>query len=398
MDVIFDQNQKTLLVKEWKIKEPEIIEGISDYIENNKLIEDYLTRCLRLGAIALKGVNISERVDFIQKRFNSLNNDFTVALTKYKEEISDNFEKQYKEFLDVLEGENGVKNCLDAHFGEKGSLIEIIDKFFGEKGKFLELFSLELPNSPFNLIKNEFIQKVNELSLRLENYFSGKEAEERIKEKTHLKGYDYEDQLEVVLNEIAEQFNDIVIPVQTIGTQARGKKGDFVIDISNNSNSKKLRFTIEAKSGKMSIMGKTGILQILDNSLKERNADYAIAAFRDIDLLPQTYQKSNGMLREYGNNKIICVANEEEWFPLKIAYKLARSRILMLHEKGNEVDSESISTKIASVINSLKTFNSIQTNLTELIKSVESIKNNIKSCKNSITHDLKDIQAELSIT
>ena len=65
-------------------------------------------------------------------------------------------EKQYKEFFDVLEGENGVKNCLDTHFGEKGTLIEIIDKFFGEKGQFLELFSLELPHSPFNLIKNEF--------------------------------------------------------------------------------------------------------------------------------------------------------------------------------------------------------------------------------------------------
>jgi len=397
MDVIFDQTQKSLLVKEWNITEPEIIEGISDYVESDTLIEEYLIRCLRLGAIALKGVNISERVDFIQKRFNSLNTDFGNALTRYKEEISNNLEKQYKEFLDVLEGENGVKDCLDTHFGEKGRLIEIINEFFGEKGKFLELFSLELPNSPFNLIKNEFIQKVNDLSLRLENYFSGKEAEERVKEKTHLKGYDYEDQLEVILNDIAEQFNDIVTPVQTIGTQTRGKKGDFIIDISNNSNSRQLRLTIEAKSGKMSITGKTGILQILDNSIKERNADFAIAAFRDIDLLPQTYHKSNGMFREYGNNKIICVANEDEWFPLKIAYKLARSRILMYQEKGNEVDSESISTKIASVINSLNTFNSIQTNLTQLIKNVESIKTNIKTCKNSIIRDLKDIQAELGV-
>jgi hypothetical protein len=55
------------------------------------------------------------RVDFIQKRLNSLNTDFSNALTKYKEEISDNLEKQYKEFLDVLEGENGVKDCLNTH-------------------------------------------------------------------------------------------------------------------------------------------------------------------------------------------------------------------------------------------------------------------------------------------
>ena len=398
MEMIFDQTEKSILIKEWKITEPEIIEAISDYSENDKLIEDYLTRCLRLGAIALKGVNVSEKVDFVQKRFNSLKTDFGNVLTSYKEEISENLEKQYKEFFDVLEGENGVKNCMATHFGEKGTLIEIIDKFFGEKGQFLKLFSLELPNSPFNLIKNEFIQKVNELSLRMENYFAGKEAEQKIKEKTTLKGFDYEDQLEMILNEISEQFNDIVEPVQTIGTQTRGKKGDFIIEISNNSDSKKLRLAIEAKSGKMSITGKTGILNILDNSLKERNADYAIAAFRDINLLPQTYQKSNGMLREYGNNKIICVANEGEWFPLKIAYKLARSRILMLKEKGNDVDSESVKTKIDSVINSLNTFTSIQRNLSELVKNIESIKNNIKACKISITLDLKDIQAELFVS
>jgi len=398
MELIFDQTAKSLLIKEWKVKEPEVIEAISDFYEDDKLIKDYLKRCLRLGAIALKGVNISERVDFVQKRFNSLKTDFGNVLTTYKEEISENLEKQYKEFFDVLEGENGVKSCLDTHFGEKGTLLDLIDKFFGEKGKFLELFSLELPNSPFNLIKNEFIQKVNDLSLRLENHFAGKEAEENIKEKTPLKGYDYEDQLEIILNEITEQFNDIVEPVQTMGTETRGKKGDFIINISNNSDSKKLRLAIEAKSGKMSITGKTGILSILDNSLKERNADYAIAAFKDINLLPQTYQKSNGMLREYGNNKIICVANESEWFPLKIAYKLARSRMVMHKEKGSEVDSESINTKIEGVINSLKNFTSIQSNLTQLVKTIESIKNNIKTCKNSITLDLKDIQAELSVT
>ncbi|KKN58991.1 hypothetical protein LCGC14_0546660 [marine sediment metagenome] len=395
MEVEFNKIQKTIIINNWIIKDPELIEATSDFDEDIEKLEYYLMSCLRTGAVALKAVGIGEKVDFIQKRFNSLKSDFDKSLIDYKDELLETLKNQYKEFSEILHGEGGLKEYISDTFGEKGTVNDLIGSFFGKNGDISKLLSLELPDSPLHLMKKEFLDKFEKLSLQFENYFSGKKAEEIEKEKGTRKGYDYEDQLEVALNEIAKSFNDIVVPTRYITTGTAGKKGDFIIEI-NSGLKEKLIMTIEAKSGKQSMSGKRGILKILDDSMNERSAGIAIAALRDIELIPKTYRNSIGVFREYGNNKIICIANENDWFPMDVAYKVARSKLLMMASKIDvEINPELIKSKINSIINMISQFKGIQGNLAVIIKNIETAKSGINNLKSDILSSLNEIQMEL---
>jgi hypothetical protein len=395
MEVKFNKVQKTITINDWVIKDPELIEAATDFDGNIENLKHYLTSCLRTGAVALKAVNIGEKVDFIQKRFNSLKSDFDKSLVDYKGELLETLKNQYKEFSEILHGKDGLKEHISDAFGEKGTVNDIINNSFGKNGSISKLLSLELPDSPLYLIKNEFLSEIEKLSLQFESYFSGKEAEEIEKEKGPRKGYDYEDQLEAALNEIAKTFGDVVIPTQYVTTGTTGKKGDFIIRI-NSGLKEKLTIVIEAKAGNQSMSGKNSILKILDDSIIDRSAGIAIAAIRNIELIPKTHRSSIGVFREYGNDKIICIANENDWFPMNVAYKVARSRLLMTSNKIDvKINSELIESKINSIINTMSQFKGIQGNLTAIVKNIEKAKDNIKNLKNNILSDLNEIQTEL---
>lgn len=361
MNVNFDNINKTLTIKELVITDTELFENMLYFKDNIKNLEYYLISCLKMGEMALKAVKTGENVDFIQKRFNILKTDFNKSLVEYKTELSDK-----------------------------------LNDFFGTDGNISKLLSLEVPDSPLYLIKNEFIDSIEKLSLKFENYFAGKKAELIEKDKGPRKGYDYEDQLEVILNRITKPFGDIVIPTQYSTTGTTGKKGDFIIEINSDLKEKPI-ITIEAKAGRQSMSGKKSILKILDDSIKERRAGVAIAVLKNIDLIPATYRNSIGVFREYGKDKIICIANNEDWFSLDVAYKVARSRLLLNTDTiCIDIDPEAIKSKIDSIINTMSQFKGIQGNLTVIVKNIENVKSNIKDLKNSVMIDLNEIQTELN--
>lgn len=395
MEAKFNNIQKIITINNWIIKDPELIEVALDLDGDIEKLKNYLISCIRVGAVALKSVNIGENVDFIQKRFNSLKTDFDKSLIDYKSELLETLKNQYKEFSEILDGKDGLKKYILDTFGEKGTVNDMIGSFFGKNGAISKLLSLELSDSPLYLMKKEFLDNLGKLSLQFENYFAGKEAKELEREKGTGKGYDYEDQLEIELNEIAKSFGDIVVPTQYITTGTTGKKGDFIIEI-NSGLKEKLIMTIEAKSGRLSMSGKRSILKILDDAINERSAGIAIAALRSIEQIPATYRNSIGVFREYGNDKIICVANENDWFPLDVAYKVARSKLLMMVSRTDiKINSELIKSKISSIINTLNQFKSIRGGLTTIIKNIETAKGKIASLKNDIESNLNEIQMEL---
>ena len=104
---------------------------------------------------------------------------------------------------------------------------------------------------------------------------------------------------------------------------------------------------------------------------------------------------SGDLGRKDGDNKILCVANEDSWLPLEIAIKIAKARILLKQEIGKKVDSKAIKTRIDTVINLVKEFSAIQLGLTNIVKMIESSKSEVKKLKDAIILDLGDIQKML---
>ncbi|MFO8020719.1 MAG: hypothetical protein R6U96_19000 [Promethearchaeia archaeon] len=385
-----------LIIKEWTINESEVLERINDFNGNEDKIKQYLRRCLRTGALALKGAQVGEQVDFIQKRFNSLQNEFDKLLENYHDEIAETFKEHQNEFSEMIKGDEGVKSCMEDYLGEKGALNETIEDYFGENGAFMDLFSLEKPDSPLKLIDKTFNERVEEIKIKMAEHFADKAARAEEREKSALKGYDYEDQVEIILNKITKPFGDVVQPVQTSTSGTSGKKGDFNIEVNVGTSDTPLKITVEAKAGDQHMGGKSSLLDILDKSMNERAADFAIATVRDLDALPQEHQ-SIGHLRTYGIDKIVCVANTDEgWLPLDVAYKIARSRLLMENNETTEIDGGVIKTEIESVINKINTLKGIQGQLTSISNNIKEQRDKIKGLKNEVKDQLNGILSELA--
>lgn len=92
----------------------------------NKKKDEYaqvLEMALKAGCIALRSVAVVEKIDYIQKEFNQLDNRFSTNLK------------------DTL---NQLDNKYNDYFGEKGKISELISAHFGENGKIVkEIFDPE---------------------------------------------------------------------------------------------------------------------------------------------------------------------------------------------------------------------------------------------------------------
>lgn len=398
MQIKYDKSSNELSINKWKITNKDVLDSVAD-LESESDIEVYISRCLAIGSVALKSAKLSERIDYIQKNFNSLQQSFDERISEYSKELSKELEKytkdvkkelesRMKEFTAFIDGKDGVKVCLNNYFGEKGEIMEILSAFIDSS------LSLEESDSPMRKIRDEFLKKVNDLAKQLEGYTKEKEKEHELKEKSPLKGKDYENDVEYALNDIAQVFGDEVLRVGAQGGVGGGKKGDFNVRVSQGLPAPQI-MTFEAKAGSQNWGGNNGIISILDNALVEREAEVAVGVLRDLELLPKTYRPRNGVFREYGNDKIVCVANTDNWFPLRVAYKVARARLLLSTEKGMEVDAPALNEKLDSIIEKLQRFSKIKGRLTSVTGTIDEVKSDVSKLQEEIVDDLKSIQNEL---
>src|SRR2546428_621095 len=122
-----------LVVKEFETYDKDIISYFED-IEPDEQVERF-ENALKVGVVAVKTVSLAENVDYVEKRFQNLNHDFSDTLDTTIKEM----DKKYEEV-----------------FGEKGKFGEIIKQHFGEDGKIIkELFDPNKQGTPLNNLLNQ---------------------------------------------------------------------------------------------------------------------------------------------------------------------------------------------------------------------------------------------------
>lgn len=106
-----------------------------------------------------------------------------------------------------------LSRILDQYLGEDGTLQEHLEEALGSDGKFEERLEDQLgedgekigesldPNTdgtPTNQLKVRLIEEIE----KIKSQFDRQEAEEAVREKTPLKGYDFEDRIEKLLHDL----------------------------------------------------------------------------------------------------------------------------------------------------------------------------------------------------
>jgi len=351
--VDFDVKHGKLIIKNLETADNEIVE----YFEKQKdgLRQERFVSALRTGVIALKSGQTSENVDFVKKEFENLRNKFVVTLDRTIQDIA---------------------NSVEDHFGENGIIVK-------------DIFDPNREGSPLNQLKNEMR---NELA-GLRQDFGIKEKEDEIKAKTTLKGADFEDLCQNLLEKTAKVFGDIIEETTSkVGKVKRSKKGDFVLTLSNSSK----KITFETKD--VGSISANEIRKTLDEAIENREASYGVLVTKSVESLP----KSIDWFQEIGNDKLVIAlgADEEESFHeelLLIAYKWARTKVNSQNLKEKRVDPEVIEQKTESIRQKIQKVKTIKTDCNNIEKTTKNIKTTVESLVEEIGEDLDEMSKSLEI-
>lgn len=160
-------------------------------------------------------------------------------------------------------------------------------------------------------------------------------------------GSDFEDEVEAVLCRLASAHGDTVERVgASSGDAGRSKRGDFSVQLPSGS-----RFVVEAKkrSTLLPLRGDRGVLAVLDESMINRGATFAIAVAREAS----AFAKEVGSFNEYDTNKLLCRFGEAGEL-LEAAYRWARASLLSGAAASAGVDVDTVEDGIEEARRALR--------------------------------------------
>ena len=398
-DIALNPKTKIVSIKKLEMQDPEFYDIILDQAENTRA--DFVTKALKIGAIALKDVKMAEKVDYIKREFEKLSLELDTVFTR--ELGKDGMQGE----LETIFGDDGkLEQCLEGVFGTNGKLArdvldlnnkkspigqlrETIESYF--VGKDSEVYGMLDPharNSPMCNLREDLMNELKSIEEKITEQIAKKEVIEKAPQKAFI----FEDSLEQFLLDVTKPFGDSVERVSKEKGAQGGKKGDFMIAINDPMIAgREAKIVVEAKTSENISLTQKGLKGELDNAIKNRQADFAIAVTR-------ASTGAAGCYRELEKDKIIC-AFEDGGLPLEVAYRVARARVLLsMHQESKKgIDTAKICSLIDKIRNELKTVQGIKTKLTSMINTSDDISDDIKQLEISIRESLDEIQETIRL-
>jgi len=393
--VLFNDKLNLILIRELEIRDPELFEIVQAQKESERI--EFLKRSLKVGALALRDAVTSGKLDLIERKFQGL------CL-------------ELNQILDAKLGKEGMEGELEQIFGKNGEFQLCLEKLFGDRGRLVrDILDMDNKNSPIGRLRERmesyFVGKDSEVYSMLDpnrtdspmcrlrqeimNELAGlktvierKIIEKEIIKQTTYKGFAFEDVLESFLLSITGHFGDIVQRVGNEKGKLRNQKGDFLISICDPIiEGQPPKIVIEAKAGEDLRLTQKGLLGELDECIENRDAGFAIAVTQS-QISPAV-----GNYREIPLNKIVC-AFGDDGLPLEVAYKVARTRLILnvCKEAEREIDVVRINGIIGKITSDLGMVQGIKAKLTSIGTTSETIKDDIKTLESSIRESLAELQ------
>jgi len=359
----------TLFIKDFETREDEIVSYFSEVPPEN--LEERFTTSLKVGAVALRTIGTTERIDYIEKEFHKLRQEFAENLKETASEL----EKQ-----------------LDGVFGENGAFSTIIDEHFGENGKLVkQIFDPTREGTPLHALKSTIIDKIDKLRTDLKV----EEAVEEVKAVTPKKGFEFEDLCESLLGEISKTHlgDELVRTTDDIGRISGSKKGDFVITLGERSD---CRIVLETKDRERVALPE--IHDAMKEAIENRDAKYGIFVTKWLESLP----KGVGCFNEYQGNHLVCALTSKEHegiiHPeiLHVAVCWARIRSLLEMAEAEGLNVSLIQDRLVQIRNKLELFSRIKSECTNAVKAVKSITSLSDEIRSGIDTELGEIRSEIA--
>jgi hypothetical protein len=339
---------------------------------------------VEIGARVLDRESAGANADFVRAELEKVTSQTEQALGERTREFSEQVARKVEEAFGAESGH--VTKALERHFSDDSSHAVqnrvrqvVTDAMAQVQQSLVRQFSSADAQNPLAEFKAGVVRSVHQAaqqqgqSLRsieermaaMQEQLGAMRAErdklaeiEAERERGTAKGRTFEELVAEALDELASLQGDDCEPVGDV-RGASGRVGDVVIGIDGCSGPPRGRIVVEAKNSKLS---RNKALSELDESLRERDADFAILVVAGEDNLPAKTRQ----LREYSGDKMIVAfdADGEGALALELAYSLARARVLMRRNESDGVDVAAIHDRVERALNAMETVRAVKSTLT----------------------------------
>jgi hypothetical protein len=353
-----------VLIEQVECADPGVVSLLADTSEPAR--PELVCRALAVGAVGLRAMGAAGQVEVVEREFGKLSDRFDAALTAVEtsllERVRTTFDPGQAESVSarlaasVAEAHQAATTTIEQARGELTKLIAdsfnpdlatscvyriakltadtrveldrafdpayegshlaklaaLVDSYFGWNGSLADLVADHV-----NPVKEELLKALQ----GLRELIAGQAAAAGERDRSPASGLDFEDDVYGVLCRLAIAHGDTVERVGTQpGDSGRSKQGDFVVQLPSGS-----RFVVEAKkrSARLPLRGDKGLLAILQGSMVNRAASFAIAVAPD----SAAFAKEVGAFNEYDGDKVVCQFGTDGEL-LEVAYRWARTVLL----------------------------------------------------------------------
>ena len=205
------------------------------------------------------------------------------------------------------------------------------------------------------------------------------------RERGTAKGRTFEELVAETLDTLASVQGDDCEAVGDVKGSS-GRVGDVVVGIDGCGGPARGRIVFEAKNSKLS---RNKALAELDQSLRDRNADFAVLVVSGEDKLPANMRP----LREYNGDKMIVTLDPEgeETLALELAYSLARARVLMQRSDAEGVDVAAVADTVERALNAMESVRAVKSTLTGAKTSIDRAREMLDAMAQQIREHLEHV-------
>ncbi len=384
MEVDIKVNETGFWINSFHTTDNDIVQYFSAVREER--LEITLETVIKTGVIALRSIATSEKVDYIEKSFSTMLGDI-----RHEMERKFGTDGEVRNLIEGYFGDRGVlAGFLEAKIGKNGEFLKLVSDLVGPNGEVIRnVFDPGRPGSPLHSLRKEILDSLNEMKSKI----AVNEEVQKVKEKTPLKGIEFQGQVRSLLTSIARPLGDEISDLTSSpGRITSSKKGDFNARIGNEN----LQIVIEAKDSPYKTVRK--IREEMKEAMENRGAAYGIFVSRAVEDLPD----ETGWFNEY-DDSFLAVALTSETSDMinqnlmEIAYKWARLRALSSVASGALMKPLDIGEKLATIKASIDRFRNVRTKSTDIEKAVKSIREEVDGIEKDVITGLRAIQDEIDL-
>jgi hypothetical protein len=372
-----------------------------------RVVED----AIEIGARVLDREQAGANAEFVRSEFDKTAREVEAVFTERAREVGERLERQLTEVFGPDGG--ALAKALDRHFSDDSSAAvqhrvrELVSEaMVKSRDDMRRLFSSSEGNNPLSDFKagtlaalkraaesqdqnmRHVTARMAELQKELQALRDEKQKLEELdaeRERGTAKGRSFEELVAEAVDAIAAVQGDDCDAVGDL-RGAAGRTGDVVVAIDACSGPARGRIVFEVKNSKLS---KPRALAELDESMRDRDADFAVLVVPSEEKVPAKMRP----LREYNGDKLIVTydAEDDDGLALEIAYSLARARVLMSRSESEGIDGAAVHDTVERALGALEDVRRVKSTLTGATTQIEKARDIVDEMASRVRERLKDI-------